>query len=87
MDSGGDIGVHQYLGGVFWRLSTVMHSTERERSPQEFILTGFPDCDTLAGTGASLIYPANPDSGRFGSVLIFLLFEGGIFYACYRKKL
>ncbi len=32
-DSGGNLGVHQYLGGVFWRLSTVMYSKERKRFP------------------------------------------------------
>ena len=44
-DSGGNLGVHQHLGGVFWRLSTVMYSKERKRFPQELFLPGFPTRD------------------------------------------
>ena len=46
-DSAGNLGVHQYLGGVFWRLSTAMYSKERERFPKELFLPGFPTRDNL----------------------------------------
>ncbi len=46
-DSGGNLGVHQYLGDVLWHLSTAMHSDERERFPQELFLPGFPTRDNL----------------------------------------
>ncbi len=49
MNCAGDMGVHQYLGGVLWRLSTVMHSVKRKRSPEQFILAGFPIPDTYPG--------------------------------------
>ena len=47
-DSGGNLGVHQYLGGVFGRLSTAMYSKERKRFPKELFLPGFPTRDQTA---------------------------------------
>ena len=46
-DSAGNLEVHQYLGGVFGRLSTAMHFKERKRFPQELFLPGFPTRDNL----------------------------------------
>ena len=57
------------IGEVFYEPSTAAHSKERKRSPEEFILTGFPFHDNLqAGTKDSDTNP--PSAGRSGGVLI-----------------
>ena len=61
-DSGGNLEVHQYLGGVFWHLSTVMHFEERKRFPEELFLPGFPTRDNRTpGTEDSQPPPHHPE--------------------------
>ena len=56
------------IGEVFYEPSTAAHSKERKRSPEEFILTGFPHHDNpQAGTKDSYTNP--PSAGRSGGVL------------------
>ena len=70
-DSAGNLEVHQYLGGVFWHLSTVMHSKERKRFPEELFLPGFPTRDNLQpGTEDSYPPPHHSELRPTGGVLI-----------------
>ena len=58
------------LGEVLYELSTVAHSKECKRSPQQFIPAGFPPHDTLQpGTEDSVIPLTPPDMVRSGRVL------------------
>ena len=58
------------LGEVPHELSTVAHSKECKRSPQQFIPAGFPPHDTLQpGTEDSVIPLTTPDMVRSGRVL------------------
>ena len=58
------------LSEVLYELSTAAHSKECKRSPQQFILAGFPPHDTLQpGTEDSVIPLTTPDMVRSGRVL------------------
>ncbi|PKB53781.1 hypothetical protein CRH03_00060 [Clostridium sp. HMb25] len=58
------------LGEVPHELSTVAHSKECKRSPQQFIPAGFPLHDNLpTGTEDSDRLPTTPDMVRSGRVL------------------
>ena len=57
------------IGEVFYEPSTAAHSKERKRSPEEFILTGFPFHDNLQ-SGPKDSYTNPPSASRSGGVLI-----------------
>ena len=58
------------LGEVLYELSTVAHSKECKRSPQQFIPAGFPLHNQLpTGTEDSAIPLTTPDMVRSGRVL------------------